>query len=229
VLISIPVAVAVVGSVATTILALRESRKLRASREAILDPIKTLFRAETLTFDGAGFPSLTGALDGRQMRLGLIPDTMTIRRLPQLWLSITDVHDLPLIGSGVAMLVRPSGADYYSLTERMTERLDVPPGFPWECIVKGESPAGQTTLDRVAKVSARMLADPRVKEIAITARGVRIIRQLAEGKRGDHLLLRQSAFTGAEVTPRDISELASGLKELRDALAQDANGKIDAA
>jgi hypothetical protein len=228
-LISIPVAVAAVGIVATTILALRESRKLRASRSAILDPIKPLFTAEKLNFDGAGFPSLTGVLDGRQMRLELIPDTMTIRRLPQLWLSITDVYDLPMPGRGVAVLVRPSGADYYSLTERMSERLDVPAGFPWECVVKGESPASQKTLDRVAKVAARLLADPRVKEIAITARGVRIIRQLAEGKRGDHLLLRQSAFTGAEATPRDISELAADLKDLRDALAQDANGKTNAA
>jgi hypothetical protein len=226
--ISVPFAVAAAGIVATTVLALQESRKLRASRSAILNPIKGLFNDQKLTFDGAGFPSLSGVLDGRQTRLELIPDTMTIRRLPQLWLSMTDVCDLPLAGSGVAVLVRPSGADYYSLTERMQEQLEVPASFPWECLIKGESTQSQKTLIGVSKVAARILADPRVKEFAITARGIRIIRQLAEGKRGDHLLLRQSAFAGAEVTPRDISELAADLTDLRNALAQDANGKEDA-
>jgi hypothetical protein len=226
--ISVPVAVAAIGIVATTILALRESRKLRASRSAMLDLVKDQFTSPKLSIDGAGFPSLEGVLDGRQIRLELIPDTMTIRRLPQLWLSLTDVFDLPVTGRGVSILVRPSGADYYSLTERMNSRLDVPPGFPWECLVKGESAQSSQTLDRVAKTAVKLLADPRVKEIAITSRGVRIVRQLAEGKRGDHLLLRQSVFTGAEVTARDISELAADLKDLRVALAQTVSGKTDA-
>lgn len=222
---SIPLAIAAASAVAIAILAVREARNLRASRSTILDAVTPLFSDGQLTFDDAGFPSLTGSLDGRHMRVELIPDTMTIRRLPQLWLSITDVCDLPIAGQGVAMLIRPSGADYYSLTERMTERLDVPPGFPWETLIKGESAASKNTLDRVDKTAARLFADPRLKEIAVTARGVRMIRQLAEGKRGDHLLLRQSAFTSAQVTPRDVTELAAGLNDLRAALTDNRDGK----
>jgi hypothetical protein len=226
---SVPVAVAAIGVTATALLALSERRKLRASRASILDPVKDHFTNAKLTFDGAGFPKLEGTLDGHQMRLELIPDTMTIRRLPQLWLSMTDVVDLPIAGRGVAILIRPSGADYYSLTEHMRIRLDVPPAFPWECIVKGETSESSHTLDLVAKSAAKLLADPRMKEVAVTSRGVRIIRQLAEGKRGDHLLLRQSAFTGAEVTPRDITEISAGLSELRAALMQNESGKTNAA
>lgn len=222
---SIPLALAAAGIVATAVLALREARNLRASRSTILDAVTALFNDSQLAFDDAGFPSLTGDHQGRRIRLELIPDTMTIRRLPQLWLSITDICDLPIAGRGVAVLIRPSGADYYSLTERMSQRLDVPPGFPWETLIKGESAGSQVTLDRIRSTAARLFTDPRLKEIAVTARGVRMIRQLAEGKRGDHLLLRQSAFTSAQVTPRDVTELTAGINDLRAALTDNRDGK----
>jgi len=43
------------------------------------------------------------------------------------------------------------------------------------------------------------LADPRVKEIAVTRNGLRIIRQVDEGRPGDYLLLRQAAFERLDV------------------------------
>ena len=119
--------VAAIGAALAT-LAGRERRALRAARSSILDAVEGQFRSAQLTTDDAGFPRLAGVISGRHLRLDLIPDTMTIRRLPQLWLAVTDVQPLPLVNRGVAILVRPSGADYYSLTERMTHRLDPPAG-----------------------------------------------------------------------------------------------------
>ena len=45
----------------------------------------------------------------------------------------------------------------------------------------------------------------------MTSKGLRIISQVAEGRRGEHLLLRQAAFDDAGVS---ASELAKRLKEL---------------
>ena len=222
--ITLAAAAAIAGCAAVAMLARHESLKLRARRASIFDTVASMFDTQAVAIDAAGFPRLEGRFDGRQLRLELIPDTMTIRRLPQLWLSATDVCDLPIEGRGLAILVRPSGADYYSLTEHMGERMNVPLEFPWECLIKGESAASAATLSLVRDAAARLLADARVKEIAATGRGVRIVRQLAEGKRGEHLLLRQSDFEDATVTPRDINGLAADLKELSSVLADRRNG-----
>lgn len=115
----------------------RENIQRRARHAAVFEPIAGAFGNPRLAYEESGFPRIEGRYKGQNLRLDLIPDTMTIRRLPQLWLSITSVEPLPLADAGVAILVRPSGADYYSLTERMSEHLPVPAAFPNECWVRG--------------------------------------------------------------------------------------------
>ena len=60
-----------------------------------------------------------------------------------------------------------------------------------------------------------ILADRRVKEIAITDRGLRIVRQAGEGKRGEHLLLRQTVFENANVGRRDLASVLDQLQAIR--------------
>jgi hypothetical protein len=208
-----------------TVLANRERRTVRAARGTILYAVQNEFSNAQLTTDDAGFPRLEGVINDRHLRLDLIPDTMTIRRLPQLWLAVTDLQPLPIVNRGIAILVRPSGADYYSLTERMSYRLDVPAGFPWESLVKGETAHSAGTLARIRPIASVILADPKIKEIAITQRGVRIVQQLAEGKRGDHLLLRQCAFEGARLDPLELRNLVTQLEHLSQALRDASKGQ----
>ena len=66
-----------------------------------------------------------------------------------------------------------------------------------------------------ASILSDVLADPRIKEVAVTPRGLRIIRQAAEGKRGDHLLLRQSVFENATVPQRDLARVLDHLQTIR--------------
>ena len=204
------------------ILADRDRRAANAARRSILDSVAGQLDGATLTLDLSGFPKLNGTLHGDAVRVALIPDTMTIRRLPQLWLEVTLLCDLPLAGSSFAALVRPSGNDYYSLTERFTSQLLPPRSFPAECLVKGESASSQTTLDCVAECASRLFSDPKVKEFAATQNGLRIIRQLAEGKRGEHLLLRQSVFVDARAEPRDLDHMTTALQDLKTLLASPA-------
>ncbi|MEQ1715266.1 MAG: hypothetical protein ABL907_04655 [Hyphomicrobium sp.] len=206
------------GTTALALLARHERRLIKARRQLILDGVSSLFLAPTLTTDGAGFPKIEGVYGGRQLMLDLIPDTMTIRRLPQLWLSVTALTSIDAADAGLAILVRPSGADFYSLTERLPVTLTPPSVLPWECLVRGESDASARTLDCIAPAAGAILADPKVKEIAVTRRGLRIIYQLAEGRRGQHLLLRQCDFDGARLEPALLARLAGGLDALALAL-----------
>lgn len=212
------------GTAAVTWLAHRERQTIRSSRRLILDPVVSLFDNPHVTADGAGIPKLEGRYCGLDLKLDLIPDTMTIKRLPQLWLSVTAIQPMPIADAGIAILIRPSGADFYSLTEKMSERFDPPPSLPWEILVRGETASSAATLAAITPDAARILADPKVKEIAATKRGVRIVTQIAEGKRGQHLLLRQCDFEGAELFPERLDALVADLQRMLASLAMHAAG-----
>lgn len=213
------VAAGAAGTAALAWLAHRERQTIRGRRRLILEPVVALFDPPRITTDGAGIPKLEGRYRGLDLKLDLIPDTMTIKRLPQLWLSVTALQPLNIAEAGVAILIRPSGADFYSLTEKMSERLDPPPSLPWESLVRGETDKSAATLGKIAPAAARILSDPKAKEIAATKRGVRIVYQLSEGKRGQHLLMRQCDFEGASLSPELLATLVNNLQSLLSTLA----------
>ncbi|WP_290994825.1 hypothetical protein [Hyphomicrobium sp.] len=195
----------------------REARVAAATRHSMLDPSLKVLDTPKVEIDACGFPKMDGKFRGRSFRVALIPDTLTFRRLPQLWLAVTLKRKLPVDGS-VAILVRQSGADYFSLTDHFNERLAAPEIFPKVCFIKGDGPGARHILDRIAPYVASLLRDPHFKEIAVTPRGIRIMRQLAQGKRGDHLILRQIVFEGARLDPEGLEDVIAAVLEIEDLL-----------
>jgi hypothetical protein len=198
-------------------LAIRDHRRLRASRIGLLDDCMQLFDRPVLTHGGDSFPALSGDIAGHRVDVRLISDTMTIRRLPQLWLQVTALERLPGV-AGVAALVRPSGYEFYSLTTGFNHVMDTPAAFPREVLVRGENPRAELTLQKLAAPMAAILSDPAVKEIAVTQQGLRIIRQAGEGRRGEYLLLRQAVFDEAAVTCAALEATLSEIETLRRAV-----------
>jgi hypothetical protein len=195
----------------------REARLAAAARHSILNPSIGVLDAAKVEIDACGFPKMDGKFRGRAFRVALIPDTLTFRRLPQLWLDVTLRRSLPIDG-GVAILVRQSGADYFSLTDHLNERLSPPENFPDVCLIKGDGPDARHILERIAPYVAALLRDPHFKEIAVTPRGIRVMRQLAEGKRGDHLILRQIVFENAQLTPEQLEDVIAATLEIESLL-----------
>jgi hypothetical protein len=191
----------------------REARIAAAARHSILDSAKNVLEDARVEIDTCSFPKMDGTFRGRAFRVALVPDTLTFRRLPQLWLDVTMKRSLPIDGS-VAILIRPTGADYFSMTDRLTDRIEPPANFPEMCLIKGDGPGARHIFERVAPYVAGLLRDPYVKEVVITPRGIRIMRQLAEGKRGDHLILRQIVFENARLNPDDLGELLAEVLEV---------------
>lgn len=199
-------------------LAVREHRRLRASRRALLQDCTGVLDAGVITYGGDDFPGLSGSWRGRPAHVRLIPDTLTIRRLPQLWLSVTWLAPMPQ-RAAFAALQRHSGYEFYGLTAGFEHRLEPPPGLPTEMLIRGNGPDAQRLLDRMAAPLRAIFADPLVKEVAVTPKGLRIVRQADEGRRGEHLLLRQAVFDNAQVPPADIERALEQMAELRGATA----------
>ena len=210
---SISLLLAAASVVAVAYVGVRDHRAAKSARRGVLDRCAGALDSVERGYAADGFPRLTGRHRGSEIRVDLLCDTMTIRRLPQLWMSTTLLDRNPDLPS-FAILVRPAGTEFYSLTSRFEDRLDTPEGFPDEVLIRGDEGA-QRLLDELREPLAGILADARVKEVAVTPRGLRIVRQAAEGKRGDHLLLRQSVFEDPSVPHADLARVLDGLQSLR--------------
>ncbi|HML30210.1 MAG TPA: hypothetical protein PKE16_15530, partial [Hyphomicrobium sp.] len=79
---SLTLAFAAIGLAITTVVAMREHAKVIASRRTLLDRCGSLFSEARITHGGDGFPTLEGYRNDGFVRLELVPDSMTIRRLP---------------------------------------------------------------------------------------------------------------------------------------------------
>jgi len=210
---SVSLLIAAAGAAAVSYIAVRDHRAAMAARHGLLDDCVPALDRSVLTHGGDGFPLITGSHRERGVQVQLLLDTMTMRRLPQLWLSVTLLDRHPGL-AGLGILVRHCGTEFYALTSHFEDRLDAPHGFPAESLVRGD-PGARPLLAGLAPLLADILKDPRVKEIAITERGMRIVRQAAEGKRGEHLLLRQSVFEKAHVSRTELADLLDKLHLMR--------------
>lgn len=207
--------IAVSAFAAVVIMAIREHRILRASRRNLLDGCRGVLNGGALQHASDDFPRLAGFWNAHKVDVQLIPDTMTIRRLPQLWLAVTWLAPVPRRGA-FAALVRHSGYEFYGLTSRFEHRLEPPRGLPAEIIIRGQDAhASQALLQRMQGPLATIFSDPLVKEVDVTPNGLRIIRQASEGRRGEHLLLRQAIFDDAQVPTSDLERALGQLEELR--------------
>jgi hypothetical protein len=197
----------------------RDHKRLRAQRTSLLNEAASALESPKISHGGDGFPSLRGRCNGFDVHVDLIPDTMVVRRLPQLWLSVTLLtpnRGLP----GFGVLVRYAGNEFYSLTTEFAHRLEWQSGFPKEVLIRGERPEAQDLLNELRQPLAKLLSDPQVKEVAITAKGLRIVRQAAEGQRGDHLLLRQATFDTAGIPLGELQAVLTELSTLQLAISQ---------
>jgi hypothetical protein len=195
----------------------REKAALWRQRRSVLADCLPLVDAGEITVAADGFPRLAGTIGGRQVQADLLPDSLTLRRLPQLWLSLTILTSMPA-GAAFGVLVRPSGNEFYARTPDLPLRFESPPDFPSEVSVRGSGPQAAGFLARAQQSLADLLADPRVKEVMVTPRGLRVIYQAAEGRRGQHLLLRQCDFGEARVEASTFLRLHDGLDAVASAL-----------
>jgi hypothetical protein len=221
---SLSVIIAVLGAITVSMFARREHAKAVGARRPLLDHCAKQLADAKIGFAQDGYPRLEGVYRDQKLRVELIPDSMTVRRLPQLWLQLTYLEKRPNAAE-YSVLVRPTGAEFYSLTNELPITLKPPRTLELEMLAKGSTAFSQQALDASAPTLARLFADPRMKEIAITRRGIRFVWQAAEGSRGDHLF-RQCRFEDAAIDPHDFSMLLRKLDDFRTSLNRDREALV---
>jgi hypothetical protein len=126
---------------------------------------------------------------------------MVMRRLPQLWLVVTLSETQKRARPSFGALARPTGAEFYSGIDDLPERIEPPPGLDSSILIRGNAPFAGIDAESVGEAVRLLFANARVKEIMVTPKGVRLVRQASQGERGAHLLLRQVRFPIEAIPP----------------------------
>ena len=158
-----------------------------------------------------GFPRLEGLIAGKRVQVAFIPDSMSLRHLPQLRLAVTLLDPLPLEGA-LGVLARPTGNEFYALTPNFAERLERPAVFPPAVLVRGSGAGCGPALAKSANAIGALLTDARVREVVATKKGLRVVWQAGQGRRGDALMRRQDALGPARIDPAVLVALFDGLE-----------------
>jgi hypothetical protein len=179
----------------------REHHDMLRQRAALLDAAASLFAEARIAIGHDGFPVLTGRLlDGRPIGLEVIADTLVPRRLPQLWFKLTIHEPTARCRPSIGVLARPTGAEFYSLVQELPDWIAPPFRAEIPLLMRGRDASG-SDVEQTSAVFARLFSDPGLKEAAVTPRGVRLVRQIAQGERGAHMVYRQIRFPVLQVSP----------------------------
>lgn len=192
---------------------IRETRTRAATRAGFFDAVKPLFDGGETRIQPTGFPRMTGRRDGLAYDLQAIPDTLTFRKLPALWVLVTLPEPLPLEAT-LDLMARPSGNEPFTRFATLPQSLPTPPDFPKEIAVRCDDATRIPPPDRIAR-HADLFADPRVKELVLSPKGLRIVILAEEADRGRYLIFREAEMGRSPLPPSRLEPLLDRLAALR--------------
>lgn len=193
------VAVAVAAAlICLTWLYRRDRRRHGERRAAFFNDCLSLFEQYRVTQDDIYFPVLEGRYQGYSFRLEPIVDHVVFRKIPSLWLKVTLVA--PTRYRGVFdLMMRLQGTEFYSPFGDLAQRVAVPPGWPRDASIASDDPEAMPPVDLLAP-HIRVFDDPRMKEMLVTPRGVRLVYQAEQAERIHYMVLRQIEFANEHLS-----------------------------
>ncbi len=199
----------------------RDERRHAADRRGIYDNCLHLFEAAEIAQDGVGFPVLSGRYRGRAFKLEPIADHIVFRKVPSLWLRATVFGAVPYAGA-FDFLARPFNSEFWSPLWQFEHVLPIPPGWPEFAACRTDSPQEIPPVETLSR-HAVLFDDPKMKELLVTPRGVRLVYQADQGQRSYYLVLRQLVFENAQLDPGLVSSLLDAAIAIHDDVAATRN------
>lgn len=192
---------------------IRESRARTTARASYFDAVKPLFEGGETRVQPTGFPRITGRRGGLAFDLQAIPDTLTFRKLPALWVLVTLPEPLPL-GATLDLQARPSGNEPFTKFATLPQSLPTPPNLPKDLAIRSDDATRIPPPDLIAS-HADLFQDPRVKELVLSPKGLRIVILAEEADRGRYLIFREAEMGRMPLPPSRLEPLLYRLAALR--------------
>lgn len=194
----------------------RHIRTVRAGRRRLFDACAHLVDDAHVHESGLGYPRLTGSHLGSALRLTPLVDTMTLRKLPVLWLQATWDRRLP-VDHPTDVLARPLGTEFFSPNAQYGHELAVHLGLPSHTRIASPVPLDEDERRRSATLLESIqgfLGDPRTKEVLLCPDGVRIVWRLAEADQATYRSTRRPDFRTVGLTSADLAMILGALAAL---------------
>lgn len=192
---------------------IREGRTRSTTRAGYFDAVKTLFDGGETRLQPTGFPRMTGRRAGLAFDLQVLPDTLTFRKLPALWVLVTVPEPLPLAAT-LDLMARPSGNEPFTRFPTLPQSLPTPPEFPRDLAIRTDDATRIPPPDLIAS-HADLFADQRVKELVLSPKGIRIVILAEEADRGRYLIFREAEMGRTPLSPSRLEPLLDRLAALR--------------
>jgi len=179
----------------------RDKRRVDAERKVLFDEARGLLTDAEIERSPGDYPKLRGRYRGHVVTIDAVVDTIAVRKLPSVWLRVTVLAAIPFAGV-CDVMARSHNVEFYSPFGDLDHGVALPAGWPDHLTVKTDDPGTMPTAALLGP-HVGVFDDPRMKELLVTPKGVRLVRQAAQGSRAEYMVLRQAAF-GPVVVPRAL-------------------------
>ncbi len=222
----LPVILSAMGAALWLWLALRlfyASRRREASRAGYFNEIAALFDAHEIVLLPTGFPRLKGWRNGKPLILTVLPDPLSFRKLPALWVVASLPTPLPVRAS-LDFMARPTGTETFSRFSELPHALPTPAWLPPWVAIRSDD-ATKVPPESFLRDHVDLFANPAVKELVISPNGLRLVFLAEEADRNRYLLFRDSELGNAPLSPRILMPLLDKLSAIASALKPCAMSK----
>lgn len=185
----------------------RKRSRVRGERGALFRDVRAMFDGVEETQDDIDFPVLTGERAGRHWRLEPVVDSLTYRKLPSLWLCVTCYADLGT-EAPVSVLLRPTGNEFFSPNRGYAHELPLPDGC--QAHARAATPVASAPAPPLGPVAA-LLGEEATKEVLLSARGVRVVRQVGEARQGAYRVGRRIDLGAPVVDADDLARVCDAI------------------
>ena len=171
-----------------------------------------------MRIEPSGFARMSGVRDGLRYDLQAIPDSLSYRKLPALWVMLTLTEPTPL-RTTLDVMIRPTLREPFSNFRQRPDEVALPPGFPADCALRCDDADVLPPIALLARYGF-VFADPAVKELVMSPKGLRIVILAEEADRSGYLLFRDAEMGQTPFPAHRLTPLLAGLQELRQDILQ---------
>ena len=224
-----PLTLLTIGGLAVAVLALarqilRAIAARRTARARYFSAAAALFDKVTQRTEPSGFARLAGQWQGLTFDLQAVPDTLTFRKLPTLWVMVTLTEAQP-VRTALHIMARPGQNDIFSRFGTMPVSVSLPPAFPEYCALRCQD-AALLPPEPVITAQATLFDDPAVKELVIAPGGLRLVFLADEAERGGYLLFRDAEMGRNPIAADRLLPHLEALTRLARTLKRDAEKRL---
>jgi hypothetical protein len=194
----------------------RASHARTQARAAYLEAVKPLFDSSQTQLQPTGFPRMAGRKGTLTFDLQVVPDSLTFRKLPALWVLVTLTEPQP-VAATLDLLSRPSGQEPFTRFATLPQTIATPAALPKTVAIRTDDATRIPPADLITRHAA-LFDDPLVKELVISPKGLRLVILGEEADRGPYLLFREAELGMTPLAPGRLQPLLDRLAALRDDL-----------